>query len=90
MKNINLDRIAKKYHHIELQNGKVAVLYNVSMVKVKQINPDKEIRLYRYYVPCPLCDYDTEAYSYDGQYFQNIQINCKNCGIFFRPVIKRK
>lgn len=90
MKNISLNEIDEKYYELPLQNGKIAKLHNVSMVKVREINPDEEIKLYRYHVPCPLCDHNTDAYSFDGQYFQNIQTNCKNCGIFFRPVIKRK
>lgn len=67
---------------IYLQNGKIAVLYDTITVADKTI--------YKYNVPCPVCNTYVKCYSYDGKYFENIQVNCKNCGIFFKPVIKRK
>lgn len=86
---IPITQVGQEYQTIELQNGKIAKLHQVILTRVPEINKEEDILVYKYKVPCPLCNTDTMAFSYDGKFFSNIQLNCRHCGIFFRPVIKR-
>jgi len=91
MKSIPLSEISEDFQTIQLQNGKIATLYQAVLARVKEVDPNKDIIVYKYKVPCPLCDYKEEniSFSYDGKYFNNTQVNCRHCGIFFRPVMRR-
>lgn len=89
MKVIAITNIPEELHRIELQNNKVAILHQAVLTRVKEINMDEDIILYRYKVPCPVCDTEAIAMSLDGRFFHDIQLNCRTCGVFFRPVIKR-
>lgn len=89
MKQISMQEIPEKYHKIYLQNGSHATLYQVILTRVMEVNPDEDTFVYKYKVPCPVCGHKTLAFSYDGKYFSNIQLNCRHCGVFFRPVVKR-
>jgi len=89
MKVIAINNIPEEFHKISLQNGKEAVLHQVILGRVKEIDPDEDIMLYKYKVPCPVCDHQAVAISMDGKFFHDIQLNCRNCGVFFRPVVKR-
>ncbi|MNV48662.1 hypothetical protein D3C71_1405810 [compost metagenome] len=88
-KYISIDEISQEFHTIELQNDKKAILYECMETIVKDVNPKEDTRVYKYYVPCPLCDTGNRAYSYDGRFFGNIQLNCSHCGIYYRAVVKR-
>lgn len=89
MEIIPIDKVNSNYYSIALQNGKVAKLYQVIKTRVPEVNKNEDIIVYKYEVPCPVCNNNNYAFSYDGKYFGNIQINCKSCGVYFRPVIKR-
>jgi hypothetical protein len=88
MKRIPLDTIEDKYKKIYLKNGKEAFMYECLLTKVKEINPDEEILVYKYKIPCPLCDTLNRGFSYDGIFFSNTQITCSNCGIYYRGIAK--
>lgn len=90
VKKIPIENVAKEFHIIELQNSKQAILKDVIRTKVPEINNKEEINVFIYNVPCPLCDSHNRGYSYNGKYFNDIQLSCKNCGIYFRPIVKRK
>ncbi|MNR44601.1 hypothetical protein D3C85_1633680 [compost metagenome] len=64
-------------------------MYECIKTRVKDINPNEDVLVYRYYVPCPLCDTNNKAYSYDGKFFGNIQLSCNYCGVYYRAVVKR-
>lgn len=68
--------------NIDLQNGRTATL-----CKVKEL---KDKKVYIYDVPCPLCGQPVRCHSYDMKYFDNVQVNCRHCGIFFKPIVKRR
>lgn len=89
MKYIPINEVSVEFHKISLQNGQEAVLYQALLTIVPEISKTKEIMVYKYKVPCPLCGHEVMGFSYDGKVFANIQLNCRWCGIFFRPVIKR-
>ena len=89
MKVIAINNISEEFQKIALQNGKYAILHQAILTRVKEINPDEDIIVYKYKVPCPLCGHETISISMDGKFFHDIQLNCRNCGVFFRPVIKR-
>jgi len=89
MRNIPLNEVPQEFHKIELQNGQVATLHAVIITVVPEIDKNKETIVYKYKVPCPLCGHEALGFSYNGKMFANIQLNCRHCGIFFRPVIKR-
>ena len=89
LKSISLEQIDNILHYIDLQNGKKAKLISAEYMRVREINLNEDIIVYKYNVPCPLCEYDSMAFSYDGKFFVNTQLNCRHCGIYFRPVIKR-
>lgn len=89
MKVIAITNIPEELQKIDLQNGKFAVLHQAILTRVKEINQDEDIMVYKYKVPCPLCGQETIATSLDGKFFHDIQLNCRNCGIFFRPIVKR-
>lgn len=87
MKSIPLEEIPKEYHQIALQNGKVAKLQGATIGIVPDIDPINETIIYRYTVPCPICDTENRgAYSYDGEFFANTQMTCSYCGVYYRPV----
>lgn len=89
MKLVPISEIPKEKHTIELQNGKTAVLAEVILTRVPEINLNEDIMVYRYMTPCSLCGGNNIAYSYDGKVFANIQLNCRYCGVYYRPIIKR-
>jgi hypothetical protein len=91
MKLIPIEEVPENLHTIELQTGKIAKLYQAIFTRVKEVNLNEDIMVYKYRVPCPVCEYEDEniGFSYDGKYFNNTQMNCRHCGVFFRPVIKR-
>lgn len=90
MKQIPLNEVPENFHNIELQNGKIASIYECILTRVRDINENEDILVYKYNVPCPVCNTGVaRAYSYDGKFFGNIQLCCNECGIFYRPVIKR-
>lgn len=89
-KRITLSEIPKELHQIYLHNGKEAKLYEAFLTRVPDINPNKDILVFHYKVPCPVCNsINNFGYSYNGFTFANAQICCKDCGVFFRPVIRR-
>jgi hypothetical protein len=83
------NQLPEEVKQIELQNGDVATLHQAIETRVPEVNPDEDIIVYRYKVPCPVCNDEVLAHSYDGKYFSNIQVNCRYCGVFFKPVVKR-
>lgn len=89
MKKIDLNEIPKEYHQIALQNNKTATLYDCILTRVPDLNSDQDILVFKYNVPCPLCDTPNKGYSYDAIHFGNTQLTCNNCGIYYRPVILR-
>ena len=89
MRRLPLDQADEKHRIIELQNGKAATLYEFGYAKVKEVNENEEIMVFKYRVPCPICDTLNRGFSYDGRYFMNTQITCNHCGVYYRPVIKR-
>ena len=89
MKDIALNNIPAEFHTIALQNGTIAKLHQATLSRVKEINPDEDTIIYKYKVLCPVCSHEALAMSLDGKMFHDIQLNCRHCGIFFRPVIKR-
>ena len=89
MRRLPLEEADEKYKIIELQNGKLATLYEFGYAKVAEINPNDETMVFKYHVPCPICDTKNRGFSYDGKYFMNTQITCSHCGVYYRPVIKR-
>lgn len=90
MKQVSLKKIPKEFHQIVLQNNKVATLYDCVLTRVPDINPKEDIIVFKYDVPCPLCDTPNKAYSYDAIHFGNTQLTCNSCGIYYRPVILRE
>jgi transcription elongation factor Elf1 len=89
MRIIPISEIHQDMHKIELQNGQTATLYQAIMTVVPEVKKNEEIMVLKYKIPCPLCGHENIGFSYDGKMFANIQLNCRWCGIFFRPVIKR-
>lgn len=89
MKNIPISEIPLDKHIIALQNGQQAKIHQAILTLVPEVDKNKETMVLKYKVPCPLCGHEVIAFSYDGKLFANIQLNCRWCGIFFRPVIKR-
>lgn len=89
MKEIPLSEIPESLYKIFLQNGQEAEINQVILTIVPEVNKEKEIMVYKYNVPCPVCGHHSIAFSYDGKTFANVQMNCRYCGVFFRPVIKR-
>lgn len=85
---LDINSIPEEFHTIKLRNGQVAVLYKAISAVVPDINAHESIPIYHYNVPCPLCKSSTSAFSYDGKFFGNMQLNCKCCGIYFRPVVE--
>ncbi|MFW6008420.1 MAG: hypothetical protein ACOCP8_04050 [archaeon] len=83
---IPLNNIDSKYHFIKLKNEKLATLFRVR--EVIKPNENTKSLIYEYKVPCPVCNFENNAHSEDGKFFNNIQIDCKYCGIYFRPVVK--
>lgn len=90
MRRLPLEQAEEKYRIIELQNGKIATLYEFGYAKVAEVSLDEETMVFKYWVPCPVCDNKNRGFSYDGQYFMNTQITCSHCGVYYRPVKKRK
>jgi hypothetical protein len=90
MKEIDISQVPKQFHTIELKNNRVARLYKVMLTRVMDVNPNHDIYVYQYKVPCPVCNAENSAFSYDGKFFGNIQLCCKNCGVYFRPVVSVK
>lgn len=88
MVKIDINSIPEEFHTINLKNNKTAVLYKAIWTKVPEINNDENITIYHYNVPCPLCNTPVDAFSYDGKFFGNMQLNCRCCGIYFRPVVE--
>jgi hypothetical protein len=89
MRVIPINEIPEELHTIPLHNGKEAVLHQTIITRVPEVNPDEDIMVHKYKVPCPVCGFESIAFSYDGKFFSNIQLNCRYCGVFFRPVVKR-
>ena len=89
MRRLPLEQADEKYKQIELQNGKVATLYEFGYAKVKEVDEHNETMVFKYWVPCPVCETKNRAFSYDGQYFMNTQITCSHCGVYYRGVVKR-
>lgn len=89
MKVVAITNIPEEFHKIALQNNKEAILHQAILTRVKEINQNEDILVYKYKVPCPVCNHEAIAISMDGKFFHDIQINCRNCGVFFRPVVKR-
>jgi len=89
MRVIPINEIPENMHKIELQNGQVATLTQAIMTIVPEVHKERETMVLKYNIPCPVCGYDNIGFSYDGKVFANIQLNCRWCGVFFRPVIKR-
>lgn len=89
MKVVAINNVPEEFHKIALQNGKEAILQQAILTRVKEINPNEDIIVYKYKVPCPVCGNEAIAVSMDGKFFHDIQLNCRNCGVFFRPVVKR-
>lgn len=90
MRKIPIDEMHKEIKTIELQNGKVATLNSITANVLPDIDPINETMIYRYSVPCPVCDTEnTGAYSHDGRFFSNTQMCCSHCGIYYRPIRKR-
>ena len=75
---------------IPLKNGKTAKFRSTKKAIIKDIDTKNPIDVHSYLAPCPLCDISNVAFSYDGYTFVNFQMMCKNCGIFYRPVIDPK
>lgn len=72
---------------IPLKRGKVATFMSTRYGVIKEINPDKPTATHIYGVPCPVCDFRNPAYSYDGRMFVASQLTCRECGVFYRPII---
>jgi hypothetical protein len=91
MKIIPLNEVPENFYIIELQNGKKSEIYECILTRVPDVNKTEDILVYKYIVPCPVCDEGkAKAYSYDGVFFGNVQVCCDTCGVFFRPISKRK
>ena len=88
MKKIPLEEIDQAFKFIELQNGKKAELYDCIVTKIPELGEEDRI-VYKYNIPCPVCDTQNRGFSYDGKFFNNIQITCNYCGIYYRGVVKR-
>lgn len=74
-------------NNIPLKRGKFANYMSTRHTLIKEIDPDKPTAVYIYGVPCPVCDFRNPAYSYDGKVFVASQLNCRDCGVFYRPIV---
>jgi hypothetical protein len=77
-------------NNIKLFNAKEAVYKNSRVTKVPDIDKQKETLIHFYDVPCPICQSLNVAHSTDGIFFINMQLCCRMCGVFFRPVVDRE
>jgi hypothetical protein len=74
--------------NIPLANGLEALYHSSRMTRVKDVNPDEDIPVYLYDIPCPVCMFENKAHSYDQIVFINFQITCRQCGVFYRPMVE--
>lgn len=74
-------------NNIPLKRGKFASYMSTRHTIIKEIDPDKPTAVHIYGIPCPVCDHRNPAYSYDGKMFVASQITCRECGVFYRPII---
>jgi transcription elongation factor Elf1 len=88
MKIIDMNEIPQEFKTIALKNEKFASLRQVISTRVNSVNKDEDILVYKYDVPCPVCNSRNSGFSYDGKFFGDTHINCKYCGIYFRPIVK--
>lgn len=72
---------------IPLKRGKSANYMSTRHTIIKEIDETKPTAVHIYGVPCPVCTHRNPAYSYDGRVFVASQITCRDCGVFYRPII---
>jgi hypothetical protein len=77
-------------NNILLFNQKEAVYKSSRVTKVPDLDRAKETLIHFYDVPCPICEETNTAHSTDGIFFINMQLCCKHCGIFFKPIVDRQ
>lgn len=74
---------------IPLQNGKSANFMTTNYRLIPELNKKEPTAVHIYGAPCPVCEFRNPAYSYDGIAFAAFQIVCRECGVFYRPVVSR-
>lgn len=72
---------------IWLKNGQKAIYRTSLEAMVPDLNMNEKTTIHLYGTPCPICHELNSAHSTDGIFFITAQINCKSCGIFYRPIV---
>lgn len=72
---------------IQLKRNKVANYMSTRHTIIKEIDATKPTAVHIYGIPCPVCEHRNPAYSYDGRMFVASQLTCRECGVFYRPII---
>jgi transcription elongation factor Elf1 len=65
----------------------MALYRRTGQARILEVNPNEESTFHTYDVPCPVCDHKNPAQSLDGKFFINTQLACRQCGVYFRPVV---